>query len=289
MLKVLTALNNLLGALIGLAVVGLLSAGGWFVFQNYYAERWKAQEAERTLAAREAEIDALRADLLDRSRALDEAEQTIGAQAAQIGLLEEDVAAKAIQIEQLETAVALLKVDHRVAQVSVVSQQGSAAEGDLTTTFSFVELSERGEPIDRPRVFTIEGDVVYIDAWVIKFDDEHVELADPLRATSVCLFRRVFGERQQPSEGFPLDAVGSRPAPYRSGKPMSELEREIWEQFWEYANDPGRARDAGVRAAHGEAPSIKLLPNLRYRVLLRSSGGLSIVPEAAPPGEGAPL
>ena len=206
-----------------------------------------------------------------------------------IGHLEEDVAAKAAQIEQLETAVALLKVDHRVAQISVLSQQGSAETGDLTTTFRFVELSEAGEPIEPPRAFTIEGDVVYIDAWVIKFDDEHIELADPLRATSVCLFRRVFGEKQQPSEGFALDAVGSRPAPYRSGRPMSDLERDIWGQFWEYANDPVRAQKAGVRAAHGEAPSIKLVPNLRYRVLLRASGGLTIVAEPDSPNDRGPL
>jgi hypothetical protein len=65
---------------------------------------------------------------------------------------------------------------------------------------------------------------------------------------------------------------------------MSPVERDIWANFWEYANDPAKAKKAGVRAVHGEAPSIRLEPGKRYRVELRSSAGLSIVPEAAPRG-----
>jgi hypothetical protein len=60
------------------------------------------------------------------------------------------------------------------------------------------------------------------------------------------------------------------------------MEEEIWTNFWDYANDPQKKKDAGLRAVHGEAPSIRLMPNKRYRLLLRSSGGLSIVSEDAP-------
>ena len=64
---------------------------------------------------------------------------------------------------------------------------------------------------------------------------------------------------------------------------LSELEREIWGKFWEYANDPVKAEKVGVRAAHGEAPYIKLMPGKRYKVTLRASGGLSLIPEDLPP------
>ncbi len=64
---------------------------------------------------------------------------------------------------------------------------------------------------------------------------------------------------------------------------MSPLERDIWANFWEYANSPNKARQAGVRAVHGEAPSIRLQPGRKYKVELRASGGLSIVPEEVPP------
>ena len=89
----------------------------------------------------------------------------------------------------------------------------------------------------------------------------------------------MFGEYQEPSEGFPLDAAGSRPAVYSQGNEMSPMERDIWANFWKYANNPARARQNGVRAAHGEAPSIRVEPGKRYRLELRASAGLTIVPE----------
>ncbi len=130
-------------------------------------------------------------------------------------------------------------------------------------------------------MITVEGDVVYVDAWVIKYADQLVESGDPLRSTSVCLFRRIFGEYQQPTEGFALDPAGSRPSVYSQGGEISPMERDLWANFWEYANNPAKAKKAGVRAAHGEAPSIRLQVGKRYRVELRASGGLSIVPDGA--------
>ncbi len=183
--------------------------------------------------------------------------------------------------QRLELALRLMKVDHRVAEIEVLEQRNDGPRPQ--TTFQFVELADDGTPIGDKKVFTLEGDRVYVDAWVIKYDDDLVERGDPLRSTSVCLFRRVFGEFMQPDQGFPLDANGSRPAVYSQGGEMSPIERNIWDNFWQYANDPAKARQAGVRAVHGEAPNMRLEPGNRYKVELRASGGLSIVPEVAPP------
>src|SRR5262249_43775856 len=146
-----------------------------------------------------------------------------------------------------------------------------------------VELGKDGGAVGERKVFTVEGDTVYVDAWVIKYADDLVEKNDPLRSTAVCLFRRIFGEFQQPSAGFALDSAGSRPSVYSQGNELSPLERDMWANFWEYANSPSKAQAAGVRAAHGEAPSMRLQPGKRYRVELRSSGGLSIIPEGDAP------
>jgi uncharacterized coiled-coil protein SlyX len=237
-------------------MVALLVLGGWIVYQIHLSGN-RLHEAETQLAQRESQIEELNQQLSARQR----------------------------EIQRLLTANRLLTVDRRVARIDVVSQTGSAAAGDLATKFSFVEVGSDDRPLDAPRVFTVRGDLIYLDAWVIKYEDRLVESGDPLHAMSVCLFRRVFGELQQPKDGFVLDPVGATPAGYRTGQKMSDLEREIWSRFWDYANDAALAGRAGVRAAHGEAPSIKLTPGKRYKVLLRASAGLEIVTEDVPSGK----
>jgi len=245
--RVFAALNNLVGAIISLAVLAALGIGAWLVVRSYLGEKWEREAIQAELEASKRQVALLRLDL-----------------------------------ERAQTALKLLKVDHRVAQIDVLSQQGSEKNKDLVTTFSFVELDTGGKPLEKPRVFTVQGDVVYVDALVVKWEDESVETADPLRSASFYLFRRIFGEAQQPREGFVLDAAGSQPAAYRRGREPSEFEREIWTRFWEYANSREAAEKKGIRAAHGEAPFLKLLPGKRYTVELRASGGLSIKPEDAP-------
>jgi len=278
--KTVTAINNLVGTIVSLVILAALGAGGWFAYQTYFAEKLKAQ---KELQAREEKIAGLSKDLEAREQEVKRLDAELVESHEQIDRLELDIEAKKRQIERLETAVRLLKVDHRVAQIDVLSQEGSAAGGDLVTQFSFVEVDDHGKPLEEPRLFSVKGDLVYVDSWVVKFTDEYVEMGDPLRSTSICLFRRLFGESQQPADGFVLDAVGSQPAAYRNGGKMSEWEQEIWAQFWEYANDPAKAQKVGVRAAHGEAPFQKLMPGKRYKVLLRASGGLTFVPEDLPP------
>ena len=95
------------------------------------------------------------------------------------------------------------------------------------------------------RQFRINGDVVYIDNWVVKFDDKYVERAEIDRSTSLVLFRRIFGENQTPNEGFAIDAVGSRPQAYGTDNQMSEFEKQIWEEFWTIANDEAKAQGTG--------------------------------------------
>jgi len=142
-----------------------------------------------------------------------------------------------------------------------------------------VEVSWLGEPLGEARRCTIDGRVAYVDALVIKFDDEFVEQGDALRGTSLCLFRRLFGEYQFPSEGFPLDTEGQRPLPYAADDADPGFETRLWTKFWDYAHDPDAVAAAGVRAMHGEAPYMELRPGKTYRVELRASGGLSVEPE----------
>lgn len=254
MYKAVEAFGQLVRALASLAVLCIVGLGAWIGYRDYYLP---SRSLQAELQARQAEVEALQTRLNEQRQ----------------------------ELERVSTALKLMKVDHRVAQLAVLNQWRREEDGGLMTTVGFAEVDDAGRFLDGYRSFTIEGDLVYIDAWVAKFADEHVENGVPLRSTSLCLFRRAFGEKQRPSEGFPLDAVGNRPLAYGRGTEISELERDIWAHFWQYANDSEQARRVGLRAVQGEAPSIRLLPDRIYWIYLRASDGLTIkaTPRSAGP------
>lgn len=239
------------------AVVGLLGYGGW-------QARALVQRHEQELAERDRAIAGLKADVAQR-------DQRIAEQQLQIEELQK-------RVRELELALKLLKVDHRLARLSVKEQHGAPAQpGGVSTDVVFQELDQDGEPLGPEQAFTLAGKVAYIDALVIKFDDSYVEHGDALRGSSICFFRRIFGEYQWPSEGFPLDSVGTRPRSYGAGDDATlPVESTLWQRFWDYANDPAAAARLGVRALHGEAPYIELRPGASYRIELRASGGLTL-------------
>jgi len=249
MLKIVSGVFSLVRGLFTLVVVGALGYGAWYGYNNYY------MPILGQLHQKEAEIQQLHADL----------------------------ETKQLELEKAETALKLIKTDHRVAKMAVVDQWRRPQDNRLMTSIAFAEVDDAGRFLDGYKTYTIEGDVVYVDTWVAKFLDEHVEQGVPLRSSSLCLFRRIFGEYQQPQEGFELDAAGSQPLAYNRGKQPSELEQQIWSNFWEYANNPAQAEQIGLRALQGEAPSIKLMPNKVYWIMLRASDGLTIKATDRPP------
>ena len=113
-----------------------------------------------------------------------------------------------------------------------------------------------------------------------KFEDKYVEAADLDRATAICLFQRIFGEYQQPQDGFPLDQIGSSPTSYERGGKMSDFEKQIWNDFWEFAGNREKAAEIGIRAAHADAPSTRVKKGVTYQLEMRSTGEFTIRPLA---------
>ena len=270
-----STVNSLIRTLLALIVVGAASVAGWFGYTNYNANEMAFEQAtqqledvQRKLVSAHADLESTRTELQQSLRDIDALQQTVAEQTE--------------KIEQLDTAMRLLKVNRRVARLTVISQQDDPESGQLISEIEFVELDPGGEPFDAPRRFRIEGDLVYIDNWIVKFDDKYVEMADIDRSTSLVLFRRIYGEFQKPRDGFLLDEVGSRPRAYGRSA-MGEFEKQIWDDFWNIASDEQKARDLGIRAAHGDAPFIKVKPGTSYLIQLRASDGLSIVPENRSP------
>lgn len=206
---------------------------------------------------------------------------------ARISALEGEVLQLQGEIAKRELQLKFLRQRRRVARVDqVTSAPEPESLGGALTSFRFQELNEAGLPLGNSQSFTIRGDIAYFEALVVKFDDAFVESNDLLKGSSLLLFRRIFGEHQAPADGFPLDAVGQRPAGYESDPAAdSPFYRDLWSRFWEYSLEPEVARQAGVRAMHGEAPFVKLAPGKAYEIELRSSEGLVIrvVEDPGPP------
>ncbi len=183
--------------------------------------------------------------------------------------------------ETLKLSNKYLKVDHRLARIEVLEQKSEPENPSkiVETKIRFTEFDpSSGSIVAKPAEFTVAGDMIYVDALVVKFQDQFIEAADSLRGRSLVSFQRVFGENQTPAQGFRIDAQGMIPAVYRSGSENEEagaLEKQIWENFWTISNDPERQKELGIRAIHGEAPSQRLQPGRIYHLDLRASDGLS--------------
>lgn len=265
----LSTINSFLRTVLALAAVGAISFASYLGYNTYNAKDLAVQQKEKAL------IEA-RLQLEDKSK-------EIAKQAVQIVSLGKEVADLKVENERLNTRIALLKVDHRLARVRVIDQVIDRDTGKPFSKIEFEELNDEGQRIGEPQEFTLRGKVIFVDSNIVKFDDKYVEQADIDRATSLVLFNRIFGEEQQPIDGFPIDKVGGAPGAYNRGGQMTEFEKKIWNDFWSIANDPAKAREMGIRAAHGQAVSMKVEKGKTYRIQLRASDGLSIVPEEMPP------
>lgn len=266
MMENLSTVNSFLRTLIALFAIGAVSVVSYFGYATYNAGSIEAKTRARELAEAQSSLLKVKKDLELADAELVRKDAKIQEQTAEISKLN-------IEVDRLETSLALLKIDHRVARLTVVDQDQGA------TKVEFVELNDEGQPIETPREFRIPGDTVYIDAWVVKFDDKYVEAADLARGTSLILFKRLFGNNQKPDEGFALDREGAAPKAYQRGGKMNEFERSIFGDFWSIANDKAKAEEKGIRAAHGDAVSMKVQKGKTYKVQLRASDGPSIVPE----------
>lgn len=268
--------HNVNALLRTVVLLGLVLLGGWWTMLL----RGKLHASELELEARTEELAQARNGLAERDQQIGQLGDMLEARKEEIRQLEATVAEKERAIQALEVAKRLLRVDHRVARLEVLAQGSTADSPDrVRTTVRFTELDDAGEPLTEPRDLTVEGKMVYVEALVIQFDDTYVEQGDPLRGTSLCLFQRLFGEQQTPREGPTLDTAGQQPPAYGGDTTPAALHRELWQRFWDYANDPELARTLGVRALQGEAPFVEARLGKTYRVELRASGGLTIVAE----------
>ncbi len=273
-----------------IVLIGGAGYGGYKAYDLYNEPQQQLKEKDQLLAEGKTKLE----------KALNElsAEQKKSA----------DLTTKNTQLstenDRLQVSMKLLKVRHRLARLTVLEQhvvpslnpivpiasaESSPSRSNVMTRVQFSEINDEGQPIGETKQFDIVGDMIYVDYLTVNFDDKYIEQSDLDRSTSIALFQRLFGEHQQPAQGFQLDTVGSRPTAYARGNQMSDFEKKIWSDFWLIANDRQRAKDLGIEAIQGKAVAIRAQPGMTYEIELRSTGDMTIRPieEKASPAAAA--
>jgi len=282
----LQTINSLIRTVLALTVFGGVGAAGWYGYTTYNAVEIESQRKDAALQATEQELTETKHQVQMQKDELDRQTAQIAQQKTEIDNLNREVQRQKLEIERLDTALRLHKLERRLAQIRVLETGVDEASGRKFSKIEFQELNDQGDPVGEPKQVDVQGETVYVDYWVVKFEDKYVEQADLQRGMSICMFNRIFGDQETPNDGDTLDQPGQRPGSYAQGGVLSDFEKKIWADFWSIANDPSRAAELGIRTIHGDAVSIKVEKGKTYRIIVRSSGGPEIK-AAAPPSEGS--
>lgn len=231
-------------------------------------DRQKLDKTLNELTSARKELEQSQQDLAQARIDIAQRDKTIEEQTEKIEALIE-------QVDKLETSIRLLKIDHRLAQIKVLSIDEDPESNQPRTTVSLQEIDSEGNPIGEARKFTIRGRNIYVDFWLAKFEDKYIEESDLLRSTTLCMFKSIYGELEAPADATPIEKPWIRPEAYASGSKMSEFEKKIWQDFWTIANDSTKSRELGIRANHGQAVYVKAEEGKTYLIQLRASDGLT--------------
>jgi len=178
----------------------------------------------------------------------------------------------------LEQVVERLKTERRIAKVLVTDQKRDET-GVQVTTLLWVEYARDGSTLPA-KSFVVRGQMVHLDAMVIKFEHDFVQSEDPLRGHSIALFTRVYGDAESPASAQTIDLPGDIPAIYRGADPrVSQFELDLWTNFWRLFTDDAYRKEKGVRVANGQGVWGPFKQEVLYVITVESDGGVNIRPE----------
>ena len=179
---------------------------------------------------------------------------------------------------QLKKAISNLTEENQIGYAKVVGQE--SRDGELFTRIKFVETA-RGDKLKRilEREYTIPGDVIHFDALIVKFDDQMVMDG---KGRSLYLWRRIYGDKMRPEDGFDIEEPGCEPQRYEDMLATLPIEhRELfWTHIWDLANDPEKLKDHGIVAIYGNVVYSKLQQGLIYTFEIDATG--QVHPEVIP-------
>lgn len=184
----------------------------------------------------------------------------------------------------LRSVVKRMQTDRRMARIIVTDQRSE--EGRTETKILFSEYNRDGTELvaASTREFTVEGTSIWVDTYVVQFDDKLVEQNDPAKGHSIAVFKRIFG-RKGPDAGFELQSAAGAPLGVESANPsQAALEREVWKDFWKLSEDKKLREQYGVQAAYGlSAFNEEVKRGFVYTLTLDPRGGLKMLAERMDP------
>jgi len=180
--------------------------------------------------------------------------------------------------EQLKQAITNLTEEEQIGYAKVVGQVWE--NGRLLTTVKFVETA-RGDKSHKilEKEYTIEGDIIHFDALVVKFGNKMVMDG---KTRALYLWRRVYGEKTAPENGFAIEQAGAEPQRYNDlFKALPLRHRQMfWSEIWELANDTEKLRQYDITAIYGNVVYSRLRPGLIYVFKIGPTG--QVYPEVVP-------
>jgi hypothetical protein len=180
--------------------------------------------------------------------------------------------------KQLKEAIGRLTAEEQIGYAKVLSQE--TKDGRSFTTIKFVETArdDKNKKI-LEKECTVEGDIVHFDALIVKFNDKMVMDG---RERSMYLWRRVYGEKMTPENGFAIELPGTEPLRYNGLlQKLRMAERGLfWQNIWALANNPEMLKDSGITAVYGNAVYTKLQKGFVYIFKINAAG--QVYPEVVP-------
>jgi hypothetical protein len=190
------------------------------------------------------------------------------------------------ELAQRQAMIERLSRSRRIAHLKVLDQDiDQECHTIRSTSLLFIELNDNGAEIGRQTI-RVPGDVIFVDAWTVKFDAESVAAGDPFQGKTLVLLRRVYSDVLPPAKGIPLDTPGAIPPGYAASD-VGRFEKQLWANFWEIATDWQRARAMGVRVAQGEAVYKPMRTGQTFELVVDAVGGMSLTPMPATSDETA--
>lgn len=161
--------------------------------------------------------------------------------------------------------------ESRKAEI-IVTQYNPAT---TAVTLKWLEYDSLGNPME-PKYLSFKGNQIQFESLVVRFTDEMIRKAASGKDRSIALFLRAFRLDPKETEIQVITEAGVVPDGYKVDGIPDRFQKQLWEDFWMYANSPQARQDQQIKNVQLEAPGTRFLPGYLYTIYIEHDGGLRV-------------